>query len=95
MDAVNFARQQGIQKLLIDTTQWTGHGSPSTLDRYHLASAFTEASGRTVKMSMVVRPELMDPEKFEVVVATNRGLSGNVFDSEKAALDWLLDPNTR
>ena len=48
-----------------------------------------------VKLAMVVRPEMMDPEKFEVTVATNRGLDGNVFDSEKDALAWLLDPAVR
>ena len=41
---------------------------------------------------MVLRPEMMDPQKFEVTVAGNRGLVGNVFDSEKDALGWLLDP---
>jgi hypothetical protein len=40
---------------------------------------------------MVVRPELMDPERFEVTVARNRGLVGNVFHSEKEALAWLLE----
>jgi hypothetical protein len=39
-----------------------------------------------------VRPEFMDPELFEVTVARNRGLFGNVFDSEEEALKWLLDP---
>jgi len=48
-----------------------------------------------VKVAMIGRPELMDTEKFEVTVASNRGLSGNVFDSEQEALAWLLDPNTR
>jgi hypothetical protein len=43
-----------------------------------------------VKCALVVRPELMDPEKFEVTVATNRGMIGNVFDSEKEAVAWLL-----
>ena len=35
---------------------------------------------------MVVRPEMVDPDNFEVTVARNRGLMGNVFDSEKDAL---------
>jgi hypothetical protein len=46
-------------------------------------------------MAMVVRPEMMDPDKFEVTVATNRGLIGNVFDSEKEALAWLLNADAR
>jgi hypothetical protein len=45
-----------------------------------------------VKLAMVVRPEMVDPDNFEVTVARNRGLMGNVFDSEKDALAWLLGP---
>jgi hypothetical protein len=95
IEVITFAQKQGLRKLLIDTTQWTGHGSPDTLERYTQAAAFAEAAASAVKLAMVVRPELMDPEKFEVTVATNRGLIGNVFVSEPEALAWLLDPNTR
>ena len=91
IEVITYAREQGMRKLLIDTTKWTGHESPSTLDRYQWATAFSEAARAAVKLAMVVRPELMDPEKFEVTVARNRWLVGNVFDSEKEALAWLLE----
>ena len=95
IEAITFAREQGLTHLLIDTTKWLGHASPDTLERYDVASAFSKAAGSEVKVAMVVRPEMMDPEKFEVTVATNRGMIGNVFDSEKDALAWLLDRNGR
>ena len=44
---------------------------------------------------MVVRPEMVDRDNFEVTVARNRGLVGNVFDSEKDALAWLLRPGMK
>jgi hypothetical protein len=94
IEAITFSRKQGIRKLLIDTTKWTGHDKPGTLERFTVAQEFAEAARSAVKMAMVARPELMDPRKFEVTVATNRGLIGNVFDSEKDALAWLLDPKT-
>ena len=81
--------------MLVDTTKWTGHGSPDTLERYTVAGAFATAASSVVKLAMVARPEMMDPDKFEVMVATNRGMNGNVFDSEKDALAWLLDSNAR
>ena len=90
VEVITYAREQRMRKLLIDTTKWTGHDSPDTLDRYQWATAFSDAARSAVKVAMVVRPELMDPEKFEVTVARNRGLRGNVFDSEKEALAWLL-----
>jgi hypothetical protein len=95
IDAITFSREQGIRNLLIDTTNWTGHKSPGTVERFNVACAFTEAARSAVRLSMVVRPEMMDPGKFEVTVAANRGLIGNVFDSEKDALAWLLGPDVR
>jgi hypothetical protein len=93
--AIAFSREQRIRNLLIDTTNWTGHKNPGTLERFTWAQAFAEAARSVVKVAMVVRPEMMDPDKFEVTVARNRGLTGNVFDSEKDALDWLLDRTVR
>jgi hypothetical protein len=90
IEVITFCREQGIPKLLIDTTKWTGHAKPDVLERFTVAGAFSEAARSAVKAAMVVRPELMDPGKFEVTVAMNRGLNGNVFDSEKDALEWLL-----
>jgi hypothetical protein len=95
IEVITYCREQGIRNLLIDTTGWTGHASPDTLQRLTVAQSFAEAARSAVKLAMVVRPEMMDPDKFEVTVAINRGLDGNVFDSEKDALAWLLDPNVR
>jgi hypothetical protein len=92
IEAITFSREQGIRNLLIDTTHWTGHPNPTTLERFDWAEAFAIAARTKIKVAMVVRPEFMDPELFEVTVARNRGLFGNVFDSEKNALEWLLDP---
>ena len=89
IEVITFAREQGIRNLLIDTTGWTGHQSPDTLERYQFAQAFAEAARSAVKLAMVVRPEMMDPGKFEVTVAMNRGMVGNVFDSEKDAFCLL------
>ncbi len=93
VQAITEARGHGLRKLLIDVTGWTGHDSPSTVQRYDVASIFSQAAGPTLKLALLVRPELMDPGKFEVTVATNRGMNGNVFDSEKDAVGWLLAGN--
>ena len=92
MEAITYCREQGIRHLLIDVTGWTGHEKPSAAERFDWGEAFAAAARSMVKAAMVIRPELMDPDKFEVTVATNRGMIGNVFDSEKDALEWLLRP---
>jgi hypothetical protein len=89
---IDLSREQKIRNLLIDTRNWTGHKPPDTMERFTWAEAFAEAARSTVKLAMIVRPEMMDPDKFEVTVARNRGLLGNVFDSEKDAIAWLLEP---
>jgi hypothetical protein len=92
IEVITHCREQGNRRLLVDVTRWTGHTSPSAAERFDWAELFAQAAGPAVKCAMVVRSELMDPHKFEVTVATNRGMMGNVFDSEKEALEWLLAP---
>jgi hypothetical protein len=38
---------------------------------------------------LVVRPELIDSERFGVIVARNRGLVCDVFTAEADAVAWL------
>ena len=90
LEVITYAREQGIRKLLIDATKWTGHAIPDTLERYQWTAAFAEASQSAVKVAMVLVPEMIDPEKFGVKVARNRGMLVDVFDCEKQALAWLL-----
>jgi hypothetical protein len=92
IEAITYCNEHGKRRLLIDVTRWTGHASPSAAERFDWAELFAAAAGPAVKCALVIRPEMMDPEKFEVTVATNRGMMGNVFDSEKGALEWLLGP---
>jgi len=65
IEVIAFTREQRMRNLLIDTTGWTGHKSPGTLERYTFAQAFAEAARCQVKVAMVLRPEMMDPDKFE------------------------------
>src|SRR5215472_8597417 len=70
IEAITFSREKGIHRLLIDVTNWTGHKKPSAAERFDWGEAFAAAAGPTIKVALVARPELMDPEKFEVTVAT-------------------------
>jgi hypothetical protein len=45
-----------------------------------------------VRIAMVMRQELMDPDRICVVRATNLGLDYNLFDNEQRARAWLADP---
>lgn len=89
-EGIVYAREQGVQRLLIDTTQTTGIAPPQTIERYQLARHFAEAAQSRVRVAVLTRPELIDPSRFGVTVAQNRGLMADVFANEAEALAWLL-----
>jgi hypothetical protein len=89
-DAIAFAHDQKVRKLLVDTTRLTGFPPPTIADRYWIAQNWAQRAKGQVIVSMVVPPEVMDPEKFEVTAATNAGQRAEVFASEAEALNWLL-----
>ena len=42
-----------------------------------------------MRVAVVTYPEMIDPEKFGVTVASNIGFVSDVFTSEAEALTWL------
>jgi hypothetical protein len=88
-EAMRLARKLGLNDLMVNTTGFTGFGSPSIFARHALAVKWAESAGAGLIVAMVARPELIDPEKIGVLMAQNRGASGDVFSTEAAALAWL------
>jgi len=88
-EAMKLARSLGLSDLLVNTTGFSGFQSPSIFARHALAVKWAESAGSTLVVAMVARPEIIDPEKIGVLMAQNRGVSGDVFSSEAAALAWL------
>jgi hypothetical protein len=56
--------------------------------RYELAVRWAQSAG-TLRVALVVPEALMDPKKFAMLMAHNRGVNGDVFTSEAEALKWL------
>ena len=88
--ALGFAAAQGATRILVVTTGWKGIGVPSLADRYFMVENFVSVGAASLKIAMVVSPEVIDPEKFGITVARNRGLKANVFTDEDDARAWLL-----
>jgi hypothetical protein len=91
--AIVYSRENGIRRLLIDTSKLTGFGPVGTAERFAIGDRLAREGMAAVKVAIVVSPELFDPKRFGITVARNRGLFSNVFPSEAEALAWLLDPN--
>jgi len=87
--AIRLARSTEAKDLLVDTTQWIGFPSPNTFQRFLAAVEWAEEAGGRLRLAMVARIEMIDPQKFGVPVATNRGLISNVFSNEEEASAWL------
>jgi len=87
--AIVMARAQMLERLLILADGLQLPAQPGVLERYRIGERWATAAGGAICVAVVARAEMIDPQKFAVTVATNRGAKANVFDSEPAARAWL------
>ncbi|MFL6203087.1 MAG: hypothetical protein ACJ76J_28295 [Thermoanaerobaculia bacterium] len=87
--AIAAARSNQARDLLVDTTALTGFSSPDTFQRFLAVVEWAEEARGSVRLAMVARPEMIDPHKFGVTVAANRGLVSNIFTTGGEAGAWL------
>ena len=88
--ALVFARDRQIPKLLVNCKGLIGFRSPTLPERYFIVRQWAATAKGLVQVALVIRSEMMDPEKFGVTVARNSGLNADVFLEEAEALAWLL-----
>jgi len=81
-------RDRSQPRLLVDLTRLE-NAHPSTLERYDLALHAVKASAG-LKVALLTRSDFLDPAKFGIIVAQNRGLTVDAFLERPAALAWLL-----
>ena len=97
-EAMVTARELDLADLLVNTTGLTGFTPPSVFARYDMAGKWTQSAGAMLRVALVARPELIDPQKIGVLMMQNRGGTGDVFANEADALAWLdarLGPGQR
>jgi hypothetical protein len=87
--AIAWTRDQRIPRLFINAKALVGFPSPSLPARYFFCRRWAETGQNRVQLALVIRAEMMDPEKFGVVVARNVGMNVDAFTEENEALDWL------
>src|SRR5437868_6962740 len=93
-EAISFCREHGIAKLIVDVTGLSGFASPSIVERYWLIQEWAGESRGVVRVAMLARSNIIDPQKFGVTVALNAGFPFNVFAGESEAIEWLLLDDT-
>jgi len=97
-EAIQVARELGLADLLVNTTGLTGFASPSVFARYAMATSWAQRAGAALRVAVVARAELIDPQKIGVLILQNRGGTGDVFTNEADALEWMdarLGPGQR
>src|SRR5215813_1539689 len=83
--AIAFAREHRIRKLLVNTSNLTGYEPPGIATRYFFINDWARAAGGDVRIALVARPEMIDPQKFGRTAAANVGFIIDVFKTEEEA----------
>src|SRR5262249_45207156 len=93
-DGIVFARRRGLRELIVDTRELDGFEPPDIESRIWMGQKWGFSAREAVTFAVIARPEMIDPEKFGVIVARNRGAVANVFVSEQVASSWLSFMNS-
>jgi hypothetical protein len=86
--AVQWAREQGCSDMLVNVQGVTGMEAINAFMKYEVAVSWAQAAG-SMRVALVVPESLMDPQKFALLMAHNRGVNGDAFVTEAEALRWL------
>jgi hypothetical protein len=88
--SIELAKTRQVRKLLAVITGLDGFPSPTLAERFLMVEKWAAASAGLIKFALVIQPWLMNPERFGILVARNRGLIANVFTLEEDARAWLF-----
>ena len=86
--AVNWAREQGCADMLVNVRGISGMEMITPFMKYEVAVSWAQSAGN-MRIALVVPDELMDPNKFALLMAQNRGVNGDAFTMEADAMQWL------
>jgi hypothetical protein len=75
-------------KLLIDITK--AEGKLSLIEKYMAAEEARIFAQYGIKVVFIETPERMDPRKFFLLAARNRGVNVEAFTDLQSAEEWLL-----
>jgi hypothetical protein len=87
--AIASAQNQRISKFMIVTLELSTIKPPSIAMRHFLAREWATTAGASMRVAVVAKPEMIDPQKLGVMVARNFGATADAFTSEADAIAWL------
>jgi hypothetical protein len=81
-----------VRRLFVDARGVRPLPVLTVADRYQVGVTFAKHFAPAVRVVLLTLPELIDPRKFGVMVARNRGLTTEIFSDRDRAVGWLLTP---
>ena len=87
--AIGRSRAHHLRGLLISARGAYGFPIPSLIDRFLAVEEWAEEADGMLAVGLVVHPQYIHPQKFGVKVASDFGLTMDVFTSEVNARAWL------
>ena len=88
-DAIGRSRARDQRGLLITARAAYGFPVPTLIDRFLAVEDWAEEAGGMLAVGLVVHPQYIHPRKFGAKVASDFGLTMDVFTSEVNARAWL------
>jgi hypothetical protein len=85
-----YCKRTKNHKILVDATAYDLDVKPSTVDIFRFGERLQTFSRHGIKVAFICRPEQLDPGKFGLLVARNRGVCVDAFTDLCAAEEWLL-----
>jgi hypothetical protein len=86
--AMSWAREQKLADMVLNALSLKGIPPLTTYMRYAAIMRWAECAP-ALRIAWVVTPQTIDPQRFGMLVAHNRGMNGEIFSTEAAALAWL------
>lgn len=90
-DAIAEAKRRAIPNLLVVGIDVEGFDPPGIPARHFMSREWALAGQGRVRLAVVIREEMIDPQKFGVAAARNFGLAMHVCSDEAEAVEWLRD----
>ncbi|MDX1564159.1 MAG: hypothetical protein R3236_02080 [Phycisphaeraceae bacterium] len=81
---------EGLKRVLIDFRE--AQFPYGTIERYQVGSQGGRFAAASVRVATVHRPDQVDPDRFGLTVARNRGAAVQMFTDPDRAAAWLDAP---
>jgi hypothetical protein len=86
---VEHCQRAKVNKLLLDITK--AKGKLSNVEKYLAAEESRIFARFGIKVAFIEIPERMDPRRFFLLAARNRGVNVEAFTDLQTAVEWLLE----